>query len=129
MTEGTVIWPTVQRFLMAAGDRTFERIGENSSASLNFSLQPVSLQPFPSPMQLTKHWAALLDDYAIDLAWAPDGSRLAAVSAAGPVSIFQLQGGAKLHELPGHENGSNCVAWAHAAPAGGSVSTSAADSA
>jgi len=36
-------------------------------------------------MQLTKHWAAQLDDYAIDLAWSPDGSQLAAASSAGPV--------------------------------------------
>ncbi|HEY9155764.1 MAG TPA: WD40 repeat domain-containing protein [Opitutaceae bacterium] len=67
-------------------------------------------------MQLTKHWAAVLDDYAIDLAWSPDGLRLAAASAAGSVSIFQLQGGEKLHVLPGHENGSNCIAWAPLVP-------------
>ena len=39
-------------------------------------------------MQLTKHWAAQLDDYAIDLAWSPDGTTLAAASGAGPVSLF-----------------------------------------
>ncbi len=62
-------------------------------------------------MNLTKHWAALLDDYAIDLAWSPDGTRLAAASAAGPVSLFQSLDGAKLHELPGHDDGTNCLAW------------------
>jgi len=62
-------------------------------------------------MQLTKHWAGHLDDYAIDLAWSPDGTRLAAASAAGPVSIFAAADGAKQHELPGHENGTNCLAW------------------
>ncbi len=62
-------------------------------------------------MQLTKHWAGHLDDYAIDLAWSPDGTRLAAASAAGPISIFAAADGAKLHELPGHENGTNCLAW------------------
>jgi WD40 repeat protein len=62
-------------------------------------------------MQLTKHWAAMLDDYVIDLAWAPDGSQLAAGSAAGPVSLFATADGAKRHELPGHENGTNCIAW------------------
>src|SRR5579875_150882 len=71
-------------------------------------------------MQLTKHWAAVLDDYAIDLAWSPDGTRLAAASAAGSVSIFQLQGGEKLHVLPGHEAGANCLAWA---PASGGATT------
>ena len=34
-------------------------------------------------MIFAKHWAASLDDYAIDLAWSPDGNVLAAASAAG----------------------------------------------
>jgi WD40 repeat protein len=63
-------------------------------------------------MQLTKHWAGQLDDYAIDLAWSPDGTLLAAASGAGPVSIFSSTAGSRLHELPGHEGGTNCLAWA-----------------
>ena len=66
-------------------------------------------------MQLTKHWAAQLDDYAIDLAWSADGALLAAASAAGPVSLFAGADGARRHELPGHESGTNCLAWAPAA--------------
>ena len=62
-------------------------------------------------MKLTKHWAATLDDYAIDLAWSPDGARLAAASAAGPVVICASADGARQHELPGHENGTNAIAW------------------
>jgi WD40 repeat protein len=62
-------------------------------------------------MQLTKHWAAQLDDYVIDLAWSPDGARLAAASAAGPISIFDAAGGAALPVLPGHEAGTNAIAW------------------
>jgi WD40 repeat protein len=62
-------------------------------------------------MNLAKHWAATLDDYVIDLAWSPDGALLAAASAAGPVSIFKSSDGAKLHELPGHDAGTNCLAW------------------
>lgn len=62
-------------------------------------------------MQLTKHWAATLDDYAIDLAWSPDGQQLAAASAAGPLSLFARADGARLHQLPGHEDGANCLAW------------------
>ena len=62
-------------------------------------------------MQLTKHWAANLDDYVIDLAWSPDGAQLAAASAAGPISLFAAESGVRLHELPGHENGTNAVAW------------------
>ena len=63
-------------------------------------------------MQLTKHWAALLEDYVIDLAWSPDGTLLAAASGTGPVSLFAATDGARRHELPGHENGTNCLAWA-----------------
>src|SRR5512147_1067267 len=62
-------------------------------------------------MNLTKHWAAVLSDYVIDLAWSPDGSLLAAASSDGPVSILKTAEGAKLHELPGHEDGTNCLAW------------------
>jgi WD40 repeat protein len=62
-------------------------------------------------MQLTKHWAATLDDYAIDLAWSPDGHLLAAASAAGPVALFAATDGARRHELPGHADGTNCLAW------------------
>jgi WD40 repeat protein len=62
-------------------------------------------------MQLTKHWARQLDDYVIDLAWAPDGSQLAAASASGPISLFAAGDGARRHELPGHAGGSNALAW------------------
>ena len=65
-------------------------------------------------MQLTKHWAAQLDDYTIDLAWSPDGTQLAAASSAGPVSLFASADGQKLHDLPGHPDGTNCLAWAPA---------------
>ncbi len=67
-------------------------------------------------MQLTKHWAATLEDYAIDLAWSPDGTLLAAAAASGPVTLFAATDGARRHDLPGHENGTNCLAWAPLAP-------------
>jgi WD40 repeat protein len=62
-------------------------------------------------MQLTKHWAGQLDDYVIDLVWSPDGSRLVAASAAGPIFVFGGGDGAKQQELPGHENGTEALAW------------------
>jgi WD40 repeat protein len=66
-------------------------------------------------MQLTKHWAGQLDDYVIDLAWSPAAGptpvQLAAASAAGPVALFAGADGARLHPLPGHDNGTNCLAW------------------
>lgn len=66
-------------------------------------------------MQLTKFWAGQLDDYVIDLAWAPDGSQLAAASAAGPVTLFTAADGAAQHVLPGHPDGTNCLGWRPAA--------------
>ena len=62
-------------------------------------------------MQLTKHWAAPLDDYVIDLGWSPDGQTLAAASAAGPITLFSTADGATRHVLPGHKEGTNCIAW------------------
>ena len=79
-------------------------------------------------MNFTKHWAATLDDYAIDLAWSPlpgdgqdkhragssqqrcEGKLLAAASAAGAVTLFDATG-AVVHKLAGHDNGTNCLAW------------------
>ncbi len=62
-------------------------------------------------MNLQKHWTAQLDDYVIDLAWSPDGTRLAAASAAGPVSLFSAVDGSAAPALPGHEGGTNGLAW------------------
>jgi len=62
-------------------------------------------------MQLTKHWAAQLDDYVIDLGWSPDGGMLAAASGAGPVRLLAADSGAALHELAGHGAGTNAIAW------------------
>ena len=63
-------------------------------------------------MNLSKHWAAQLDDYVIDLAWSPDGALLAAASAAGPISLLAAGDGARRHELAGHEQGTNCLGFA-----------------
>jgi len=62
-------------------------------------------------MQLTKHWAANLDDYVIDLAWSSDGTQLAAASTAGPVSLFAATDGAKRHELPAMRTARNAIAF------------------
>lgn len=62
-------------------------------------------------MNIAKAWTAQLDDYVIDLAWSPDGRILATASAAGPITLFEGAGGAKLHGLPGHADGANAVAW------------------
>ena len=53
-------------------------------------------------MELTKHWAAQIEDYVIDLAWSPDGVLLAAAAASGPLSLFSSADGAPHRRLPGH---------------------------
>ena len=66
-------------------------------------------------MQLNKTWAAQLDDFVIDLAWSRDGALLAAASQAGPLHLFAGPTGENRRELPGHDDGSNCLAFAPAA--------------
>ncbi len=63
-------------------------------------------------MQLNKTWAVQLDDYVIDLSWSPDGGLLAAASQAGPLHVFAGSSGGERRELPGHAEGSNCLAFA-----------------
>jgi WD40 repeat protein len=62
-------------------------------------------------MELSKRWAAELDDYVIDLAWSPDGARIAAAAASGPIAVFSSDDGSKRHEFPGHDPGTNVLAW------------------
>jgi WD40 repeat protein len=63
-------------------------------------------------MQLNKTWAAQLDDYVIDLAWSSDSAHLVAASQAGPLHLFAGATGENRRELPGHDDGANCVAFA-----------------
>jgi WD40 repeat protein len=62
-------------------------------------------------MQLTKRWAATLDDYVIDLGWSDDSGLLAAASAAGPITLLAGGDGDRHADLPGHEGGTNAIAW------------------
>jgi len=62
-------------------------------------------------MNLAKHWAAGLDDFVIDLSWSPDGTTLAAASAAGGITLFDADSGKVRHALAGHEGGANGLAW------------------
>lgn len=59
---------------------------------------------------LQKNWAAQLDDYLIALAYSPDSQRLAALSSAGTLSLFDT-GNSTRHHLPAHENGADTLAW------------------
>ncbi|WP_221030745.1 WD40 repeat domain-containing protein [Actomonas aquatica] len=62
-------------------------------------------------MQLTKHWAATLEDYVIDLGWSADGQTLAAAATDGPITLFAATNGAVQHSLAGHEDGTDALAW------------------
>lgn len=62
-------------------------------------------------MQLKKQWAVALDDYVIDMGWSADGSTLAAASAAGPVTAFEVADGQVRHELPADEDGTNVLSF------------------
>jgi WD40 repeat protein len=75
-------------------------------------------------MIFAKHWAASLDDYAIDLAWSPDGAWLAAASAAGGITLYDAVTGTVKHKLAGHADGANCLAWS---PDGTSFATGGQD--
>jgi WD40 repeat protein len=59
----------------------------------------------PGPPELRKAWSHSVDGHVIDLAWAPDGSMLAAASADGPVRLFDGLAGGVLAEWPGHAGG------------------------
>ncbi|HKB92444.1 MAG TPA: WD40 repeat domain-containing protein [Opitutaceae bacterium] len=72
-------------------------------------------------MKLTEAWTAALDDYVIDLAWSPDGTLLAAASSTGPVTLFGPRATVR-HVLPGHEAGTNVIAWRAEQKSDGEVS-------
>ncbi len=63
-------------------------------------------------MNFAKHWAAVLDDYVIDLAWSPDGALLAAAAQSGSITLLDAASGAVRHKPPGHADGTNALAWA-----------------
>lgn len=75
-------------------------------------------------MIFAKHWAAVLEDFVIDLAWSPDGTTLAAVAQSGAVSLYDAATGAVRHKLAGHADGANCLAWS---PTGAELATGGQD--
>ena len=60
--------------------------------------------------ELEPSWAVDIGDFPTDLAWSPDGERLAVASAAGPVVVLGADGEEQLR-YPGHELGSLAVDW------------------
>lgn len=62
-------------------------------------------------MNFAKHWATVLEDYVIDLAWSPDGTQLAAAAQSGAITLHDAATGTLRHTLAGHPDGTNAVAW------------------
>ena len=65
----------------------------------------------PPVAGLKAAWDARLDDHVIAIAWSPDGSRLAAASVSGPISLFSGIDGARVLDLPGHRHGTMAISW------------------
>lgn len=66
--------------------------------------------PPPTTVALERRWRAVLDGHIISLRCSPDGARLAAAIADGPISILSADG-KRLHELPGHALGTTALDW------------------
>ena len=56
-------------------------------------------------MQLTKHWAAVLEDYVIDLAWSPDGHTLGGRLRHRAAIAVRANSGTRRHRFPGTKTG------------------------
>ena len=61
--------------------------------------------------ELRVGWTASIDDYAVDLAWSPDGRILAVGAVSGPVHLLDAETGQSLARLEGHLRGTQQVAW------------------
>jgi len=60
-------------------------------------------------MNLTKFWAAQLEDYVMDLDWSKDGLLLAVASSSGPIEVFDTKDGIKRMSVLGHEAGTHTL--------------------
>ncbi|NTV65388.1 MAG: WD40 repeat domain-containing protein [Oscillochloris sp.] len=67
--------------------------------------------PPPTSATLTYGWRTALDGHIISLRFSPDGARLAAAIADGPIMIINVHSGEPLHELPGHAMGTTALDW------------------
>lgn len=61
---------------------------------------------------LTEIWTVALEDYIIDMAWSPDGTKLAAVTVEGAVFLLDPQQDSTSPKPIGrHDGGGNAVSW------------------
>jgi WD40 repeat protein len=70
-------------------------------------------------------WHAKLDDFVTQVAWSPDGTRLAAASVSGQVQTYDVATERALHRLePAHADGCDALAWR---PDGAALATAGRD--
>ncbi len=63
---------------------------------------------------LAESWYVDLKDYIIDLAWSPDGSKLAAITVEGAVIMINDHGEkADFKQVGQHDGGANSLSWRH----------------
>ena len=79
----------------------------------------------PSRRAVDFRWHAKLDDFITQVAWSPDGTRLAASSVSGQVHILDVATERALHRLePAHADGCDALAWR---PDGAALATAGRD--
>lgn len=78
--------------------------------SMSLSRHKGRIVPPPTTVTLERRWHTLLDGHIISLRFAPDGSRIAAAIADGPITILSTTG-EQLYELPGHGMGTTSLDW------------------
>ena len=62
--------------------------------------------------RLSESWSVTLGDYIIDLAWSPDGGKLAAATVEGAVYLIANDGSSVESKRIGqHAGGANSVSW------------------
>jgi WD40 repeat protein len=66
--------------------------------------------PPSASVALERRWREVLDGHVISLRCSPDGQRLAAAVADGPIAILSADG-RRLHDLPGHAMGTTALDW------------------
>ncbi len=66
----------------------------------------------PSRRAIDFRWHAKLDDFITQIAWSPDGTRLAASSVSGQVHVFDVATERALFRLePAHADGCDALSW------------------
>ncbi|BDC50489.1 hypothetical protein F183_A28050 [Bryobacterales bacterium F-183] len=71
---------------------------------------PRVAEPPPLP-EVGAQWQASIGDYAMDVAWSPDGRLLAVAAVSGPVHVFDPASGTLAATLRGHAQGTQQLAW------------------